>query len=304
MRATVAEREGVRSPCAVARGGLGVRCLGAMMVLETPHGPWHLVDCADKLDWRGKLPGASVYDRCAHTLRIARAKRVPIDDLLALALPASWTVNSRAASPVFQRWLQPAAREAWTALVGALAGGVGPWLGFDAAHRDRVSFLAGALVAAGGDLCSLSKVLALLVPEGVPLMDDGALWMLLDAVPRPATADAPTGGVGQLLPMLDAFATASLTHEDALIALARGHTAAVLDAPQVLDRLMWFDSWGWRHTAAPRGPQWREVRDESRRAVVRLPDVPEGTPKDLALDLATLPDGPWRDVARGALEGA
>jgi hypothetical protein len=173
-----------------------------------------------------------VYDRCAHTLRIARAKRVPIDDLLALALPASWTVNSRAASPVFQRWLQPAAREAWTALVGALAGGVGPWLGFDAAHRDRVSFLAGALVAAGGDLCSLSKVLALLVPEGVPLMDDGALWMLLDAVPRPATADAPTGGVGQLLPMLDAFATASLTHEDTLIALARGHTTAVLDAPQ------------------------------------------------------------------------
>jgi hypothetical protein len=135
-------------------------------------------------------------------------------------------------------------------------------------------------------------------------MDDGALWMLLDAVPRPATADAPTGGVGQLLPMLDAFATASLTHEDTLIALARGHTTAVLDAPQVLDRLMWFDSWGWRHTAAPRGPQWREVRDESRRAVVRLPDVPEGTPKDVALDLATLPDGPWRDATRAALEGA
>lgn len=273
-----------------------------MIVLDTPHGPWRLVDCAAKLQWRGALPGASVYDRCAHTLRIARVKRVPTEDLLALALPASWTVNSRAPSPVFQRWLQPAAREAWSSLVGALSGGVGPWLGFDAAHRDRVSFLAGALVAAGGDLCAVSKVLALLVPEGVPLMDDGALWMLLDAVPRPSTADAPTGGVQHLLPMLDAFATAVLTHEDGLIAVARQHGAAVLDAPQVLDRLIWFESWGWRHTAAPRGPQWREVLHDGARAVVHLPDVPEGTPKDAPLDLGSAPEGAWSAAARAALE--
>lgn len=284
--------------------GAGVRCVASMIVLDTPRGPWHLVDGAAKLEWRAALPGASVYDRCAHTLRMARARRLPLEDLLALALPASWTVNSRAASPVFQRWLQPAAREAWTALIGALAGGVGPWLGMDAAHRDRVSFLAGALVTAGGDLCSLSKALALLCPEGVPLMDDGALWMLLDAVPRPTTADAPTGEVKHLLPMLDAFARAVLTHEDALIPLARNHIVAVLDAPQTLDRLMWFDSWGWRHTNAPRGPQWREVRSEGRTAVVKLPDVPEGTEKHVALDAEALGEGAWADPIRAAFEGA
>ena len=140
------------------------------------------------------------------------------------------------------------------------------------------------------------------VPEGVPLMDDAALWMLLDAVPRPATADAPAGGVAQLLPMLDAFARAALTHEDHLVALARAHTAAVLDAPQVLDRLLWFESWGWRHTARAQGPQWRELRSEGRRAVLLLPDVPPGTAKDEVLDVAALPDGPWRDAARAGFE--
>lgn len=275
-----------------------------MLVLDTPHGPWHLVDGAAKLEWRSALPGASVYDRCAHTLRMARARRLPLDELLALALPASWTVNSRAASPVFQRWLQPAAREAWTALIGALAGGVGPWLGMDAAHRDRVSFLAGALLAAGGELCALSKALALMCPEGVPLMDDGALWMLLDAVPRPTTADSPSGELRHLLPMLDAFSTAVLTHEDALIPLARNHIVAVLDAPQTLDRLIWFDSWGWRHTQRDRGPQWREVRAEGRRAVVKLPDVPEGSARDAVLDAAAMGDGPWRAPIEAAFEGA
>jgi len=239
-------------------------------VLDTPHGPWEVVDAAEKLAWRSTLPGAFGYDRCAHALRLARARRLPVEEILSLALPASWMVNSRAGSPVFQRWLQPEARAAWTELVGLLAGGVGPWLGVDAPTRDGVKELAGALTALGGDVCSLSKALALLVPEGVPLMDDAALWMLLDAVPFPATADAPIGRVEHFLPMLDAFSRAALTHEDALIALAREHTAAVLDAPQVLDRLIWFESWGWRHTAkAPSGPRWREVTVDGVRSVAR-----------------------------------
>lgn len=241
-----------------------------MMVLDTPHGPWRIVDAAEKLAWRASLPGAFGYDRCAHALRLARARRLPVEELLALALPASWMVNSRAGSPVFQRWLQPEARAAWTELVGLLAGGVGPWLGARPEVREGVTELSLALLALGGDLCALSKVLALLVPEGVPLMDDAALWMLLDAVPRPAAADAPTGAVEHLLPMLDAFSLAVITHEDALIALARGHAAAVLDAPQVLDRLIWFESWGWTHTArAARGPRWREVIEEGARTIAR-----------------------------------
>lgn len=241
-----------------------------MMVLDTPHGPWEVVDAAEKLAWRSSLPGAFGYDRCAHALRLARARRLPIDELLALALPASWMVNSRAGSPVFQRWLQPEGRAVWSALIGLLAGGVGPWLGMEPSIRDDVRDLVAALISAGGDLCSVSKVLALMAPEAVPLMDDAALWMLLDAVPRPETADAPTGTAAHVLPMLDAFSRAVLTHEDELVALARAHTAAVLDAPQVLDRLIWFESWGWRHTAkASSGPRWREVTVDGVRSVAR-----------------------------------
>lgn len=276
-----------------------------MLVLDTPHGPWRILDGAAKLAWRATLPGASGYDRAAHALRLARARRLPIEELLALALPASWLVNSRATSPVFQRWLAPAAREAWADLVALLAGGVGPWPGRDAETRESVRFLAAALLNAGGDLCALSKALALLAPEGVPLLDDGALWMLLDAVPRPATADAPTGTAEHLLPALDAFAGHVLAHEDALIALARNHSDAVLDAPQTLDRLLWFESWGWRHTARERGAQWREVVANGARAVVRVPDVPEGTARDVPLDLAALPEGPCRDAVAAAMgEGA
>lgn len=272
-----------------------------MFVLDTPQGPWRVVEGGAKLAWRATLPGASAYDRAAQSLRLARARRLATEDLLALALPASWLVNSRAGSPVFQRWLGAAARDTWTQLVSLLAGGVGPWPGHDAETRERVRFLAAALLGVGGELCALSKTLALLVPEGVCLLDDGALWMLGDLVPRPSTADAPTGTVEHLLPALDAFATQVLTHEDALIALARNHVDAVLDAPQTLDRLLWFESWGWRHTARPRGPQWREVRGGELRAVVRLPDVPEGTAPDAVLELAAMPEGPWREAARAAL---
>ena len=67
----------------------------------------------------------------------------------------------------------------------------------------------------------------------------------------PATADAPTAPPTLFLPTLDAFAQAVLEGEAALVAIAKEHPAVPLDATQVLDRLLWFDSWGHRIVKLP-----------------------------------------------------
>ena len=64
-----------------------------------------------KLLWRGALPGASIYDRAAHTLRALQAGGGAAIDLLPVVLPASWMVNAKATSHAMQRWLAPAAEE-------------------------------------------------------------------------------------------------------------------------------------------------------------------------------------------------
>jgi hypothetical protein len=47
--------------------------------------------------------------------------------------------------------------------------------------------------------------------------------------------------------MIDWFAEQVVSNEGELIAIAARHKHAVLDAPQVLDRLLWMDAWGERH---------------------------------------------------------
>lgn len=211
----------------------------------------HAVDDADaKLVWRSTLPGASTYDRAAHVLRRLQAEGTTAVDLLPLALPTSWMVNAKATSHAMQRWLARPALDAWTVLLDQLDSGLSPaeWLARPANERASVT-AAVTVLASGGNgasLASVSKVLALLRPQLVPLMDDAALWFALELVAEPTTADSPSAPASAFIPMLDWFAGQVIASEEQLIALAVRHDRAVLDAAQVLDRLLWIESWGHR----------------------------------------------------------
>ena len=203
-----------------------------------------------KLLWRGALPGASTYDRAAHALRALQAQGAAAIDLLPLALPASWMVNAKATSHAMQRWLTRPAMDAWAAILEGIGFGLAPaeWLALSAAERDAVAGAVAALANGehGATLAAVSKVLALLRPQIVPLMDDAALWFALELVAEPSTADAPSAPASAFAPMVDWFAQQVIDRDSELIAIAVRHDRAVLDAAQTLDRLVWIESWGYR----------------------------------------------------------
>lgn len=209
-----------------------------------------VADADAKLRWRAALPGASVWDRAAHVARVLLSNGGDAVSLLPLVMPASWTVNSRASSRLYQRWLSPPHLGAWADLLTALPSSMSAedWLAADGAARSAVSAAVEALVSGaegeGANLAALTKVLALLRPQLVPLMDDAALWFALELVPKPETADRPTAPPSAFVPMLDWFARQLLASESRLVQLAVQHEMAVLDAAQVLDRLLWMESWG------------------------------------------------------------
>lgn len=209
-------------------------------------------EAAAKLDWRAQLPGASTWDRAACSLRILQAEGASSVDLLPLAMPSSWLVNAKASSRAMQRWLAQPALDHWAALLAALPFELSPeeWLASGPDVREactsHVSALASAMPSEGTTLVAVTKVLALLRPQLVPLMDDAALSFALELVPTPETAERPTAGPEAFVPMLDWFAREVLASEKELVALARDHTRAVLDTAQVLDRLLWVESWGER----------------------------------------------------------
>jgi hypothetical protein len=224
-----------------------------LSITRTVHGTAsaHSVEDADgKLLWRASLPGASTYDRAAHTLRALQAQGASAKDLLPLALPASWMVNAKATSRAMQRWLAPSSQGAWTTVLDSLGFGLSPseWLGSPASERAAVARALGELATGehGASVAAVSKVLALLRPQLVPLMDDAALWFALEAVPQPTTADTPSAPASAFVPMLDWFCEQVVACEKELIACAVRHDRAVLDAAQVLDRLVWVESWGHR----------------------------------------------------------
>jgi hypothetical protein len=219
----------------------------------------HGIDEPDeKLNWRAGLPGASCFDRAAHSLRALQAGGANAVDLLPLALPASWMVNAKATSRAMQHWLEPSSRDAWSAVLDGIAFHMGPadWLEMSASDREAVASAVERLAAGGSkdgtSLAAVTKVLALLRPQLVPLMDDAAIWFALESVPEPATADAPAAPASAFIPMLDWFAREVIAHEEALVALAVRHDRAVLDAAQTLDRLLWVESWGHRVRARAR----------------------------------------------------
>lgn len=265
--------------------------------------PWVVRDPAEKLAVRGMLPGAYGFDLAAHGARVARARGVSFSDLLALAMPSSWMVNNGAPSPVFRWWLSER-RDAWSELCERLEGGVEAWRATSAEGRAAVEALCRSLEAKGHGACAISKVLAVLCPQTVPLMDDAALAFALGAVAVPDSADKPTADVSHVLPMLDWFARAVSDAEPTLVALARDYDFAPLDAPQVLDRLLWMESWGWNHLGSltTPAPRFWWLADGPREGIVMLepPHPPFAT--GARVDLATVTDEAWRARALDALQ--
>ncbi len=206
------------------------------MQIPRPTGePWHVEDATRKLAQRGELPGASVFDLAAAALRNARAAGVTLEDRLALALPASWLVNSPAVSRVLQRWAHAPQRDVWLALVELFE---------EEAPQEGDGELALALGALGPEpyvLEAASKVLALLVPDRVPLLPLPARVFVL--------GEARAAEPSSFSAMIAWFRGATEAHAVQLAAIAKTHSSAPLSGPQVLDRLLWFDSEGHRHFA-------------------------------------------------------
>lgn len=212
-------------------------------------------DADAKLRWRGTLAGASTYDRAAHALRVLQARGTDAFDLLPLAVPTSWMVNAKATSRAMQRWLSPGA-DAWRALLDGISTDLSTeeWIALPAAERESCARAVQALATGtdGESLASVTKVLALLRPQIVPLMDDAALWFALEIVPQPTSADRPSAPASAFVPMLDWFAEHVVSCDESLIELAARHDLAVLDAAQTLDRLVWMEPWG--NTLRPQPP--------------------------------------------------
>ena len=146
-------------------------------------------------------------------------------------------------------------------------------------------------------IAGLSKVLALLCPDTVPLMDDAAIHFALGAVARPDSADTPIAGPEHFVPMLDWFAAAVQAAGPQLRALADDYALAPLSPAQVFDRLLWFETWGWRVCRQP--TPWWWIGDDECQAIVPMPGPPPSTAR---VALSAISDASWRDAARVALE--
>jgi hypothetical protein len=212
------------------------------MLLHKPDGtPWVLERGDAKLALRATLPGARVFDLAAGSLRKARSAGLTVLERLPLALPASWCVNSPAGSPTLRRWTLSPQREVWEALVDLLEE---PRAGaFDAEATEALRVALGVLGPEPRGIEALTKVLALLVPAAVPLLPDPARTFLLGA--------GTPGDAKAFVAVVEWFAPAVEQAREVLAGWAAGHREASLDAAQVLDRLLWFDSEGHRHFKEP-----------------------------------------------------
>lgn len=222
-----------------------------MILVSRPGSPWRIERAAEKLTLRARLPGAFVYDRVAHSIRVAEAQGMSLEERFVLALPGSWMVNCAASSQVMRRWSEPPLRDAWLALIDAVKGGAEAWL---EAVEERAVVTQCLTALRTRDVADLdeavSKILALLAPESVPLMPAESVRFALGASAATEPTDA---GTSRFLAMLDWFARATLEVEGALVDLARGYAPCPLDAAQVLDRLLYFDSIGVQHFPEMRG---------------------------------------------------
>ena len=207
------------------------------MKLDLPSGAtWHIEKGLAKLTHRGRLPGARVFDLVGASLREAKTRGVDATDRFVLALPASWLVNSPAVSTVLRRWALPPHQETCLALLEVLD---------DDAHerdtdaqRDAIALAVTSLGSEPYVIEALSKVLALLTPDRVPLMPPPARAFVLGA-----EHDGPSA-FGRIVSWFEA---AVIANRAELEAIAREHLEVRLSAGGVLDRLLWFDTDGHRH---------------------------------------------------------
>lgn len=208
-----------------------------MIVRKADGTEWRITDASRKLRLRAGLPGARVFDLAAEALRKARAADVPTLDRLALALPASWCVNSPAPSTVLRRWALPPQNEVWSALVDVFDG---PRRGpLDTESREAIEAAFPVLGQEPFLVEAVSKVLAVLVPDVVPLMPVPARQFALGA--------GEEHGARAFIAMVDWFGGAVVEGGAELASLAAAHGEVPISAGQALDRLLWFDSEGHRH---------------------------------------------------------
>jgi hypothetical protein len=199
---------------------------------------WHLRAAGQKLGYRAQLPGARVYDLVGRGVRAAKVRGVSDADRLTFALPASWLVNSPAVSKVLRRWALPPHDETCLALLEVLEAGPEAWAE-DAGTAESVRL---ALASLGDEPYvteAISKVMALLAPDAVPLMPAPARGFVLGE----GAKDAPDA----FMRIVEWFARTVGEHRGALEGVAREHREVELTAGGVLDRLLWFDSEGHRH---------------------------------------------------------
>jgi hypothetical protein len=205
------------------------------MVLKTPGGTdWEIRDAEKRLSLRARLPGAFVFDVSANCLRKAKARGAPALERIPLAFSGSWMVNSPASSKVMRRWSLPPQLDVWIALVGALEGPLesrGEWA--------PVKALIGRLGDEPFLIEAVSKVLALLLPQVVPLMPEPARKFLL--------GDAAGADADAFVQIADWFVRTTRQEAATLDEWSAGHEEVTLERGQVLDRLIWFDSEGYRH---------------------------------------------------------
>jgi hypothetical protein len=136
-----------------------------------------------------------------------------------------------------RRWTLSPQREVWAALVELFEEPrSGP---VDADARDALMTALPVIAPEPRGVEAVSKVLALLVPEAVPLLPRPAVTFLLGA---DAAHDATA-----FVAAVDWFGAAVVQARELLAGWASGYADAPLDAAQVLDRLLWFDSEGHRH---------------------------------------------------------
>lgn len=209
-------------------------------------GEWVLTEADEKLAFRANLPGAYGFDQAAHTLRALQADGAATIDLLPLALPVTWMVNSKASSRAFRAWLVPPARSLWDALLAQLNVSLEEWKTLGDERDAIITMVARLASVENAGLGAVAKVLGLLRPQLVPLMDDAAVAFAIGAVATP-TEELATAGPEVFAPMIDWFAEQVTSAEPELIELAKRHKQAILDAPQVLDRMLWMDAWGERY---------------------------------------------------------
>jgi hypothetical protein len=229
-------------PIVVARGEKSgdsdVAALGASVTLAKP---------ANALFFRGSLPGAFGYDQAAYALRVQIEAGAHPLDLLPLAFPASWLVNSKAPSTLFQRLVFPDMLAHWETIATHLHENANNWATASAVARLAVQQAVAALATVPqSSLASITKVLALLLPSQVPIMADSEVWYATGKIEAPSKADGESAPSECFADMMNWYDARQAELGAQLIELAAAHPLAPLLPRQVLDRLVWYAAWGAR----------------------------------------------------------